>query len=272
MMGTLTGKRAIVTGAASGIGLAIAREFARQGCELELVDVDEPGLHRVCDELGAKVLGVHAVDLSDSDEVDVFARRFVHEGGPIDLLVNNAGTLWYDPFERMPIDEWSRLMRVNLDAPARLIHGLLPAMRRRPGAHIVNIASMLGLAPQRNMAAYCTSKHGLVGLSLTLRTELSPEIGVSVICPGLIRSNILHTAKASGRTTYKRDYPRRLTAPPELVARKVVRAIEKNRRLVVVTKHARLVILTHRWAGWLLDLNQMKRNRRRQSAASGTSS
>lgn len=271
-MGALAGKRAIVTGAASGIGLAIARELAEQGCELELVDVDGEGLRRASDELGPRVLGSHVLDLSDTDEVDVFAKRFVEEGGPVDVLVNNAGTLWFDPFERMPIEEWDRLMRVNLDAPARLIHGLLPAMRRRPGAHIVNIASMLGLAPQRNMAAYCTSKHGLVGLSLTLRTELSPAIGVSVICPGLIRSNILGNAKASGRTTYKRDYPKHLTAPPEVVAKKVVRAIEKNKRIVVVTKHARLVILSHRWLGWLLDMNQLRRNRRRQSAASGTSS
>lgn len=271
-MKSLAGKRAIVTGAASGIGLAIAREFAKQGCELELVDVDEQGLHRVCDELGAKVLGVHAIDLSDSDEVDVFARRFVQEGGPIDLLINNAGTLWYDSFERMPLDEWSRLMRVNLDAPARLIHGLLPAMRRRPGAHIINISSILGLTPKRNMTAYCTSKYGLVGLSLTLRTELSPTIGVSVVCPGLVQTHLYSSAKQEGRSTKRRKQPDYLSAPPELVARHVVRAIERNKRLVVVTKHAKATRLAHGVAAWLLDQKQMKRNRRRQSALSGTSS
>ncbi|MFI4891848.1 MAG: SDR family NAD(P)-dependent oxidoreductase, partial [Phycisphaerales bacterium JB058] len=184
-MKSLAGKRAIVTGAASGIGRAIARELARQGCELELVDVDGEGLRRICDELGPAVLGSHVLDLADSDEVDVLAKRFVEEGGPIDLLINNAGILWFDPFETMPITEWDRLMRINLDAPARLIHGLLPALRRRPGAHIVNISSILGLTPKRNMTAYCTSKYALVGFGLTLRTELSPEIGVSVGCPGL---------------------------------------------------------------------------------------
>ena len=271
-MGIPAGKRAIVTGAASGIGLAIARAFARQGCELELVDVDDDGLRRAGDELGARVLGSHVLDLSDTDEVDVFARRFVEEGGPVDVLVNNAGTLWFDSFERMPMSEWDRLMRVNLDAPARLIHGLLPAMRRRPGAHIVNISSILGLTPKRKMAAYCTSKYGLVGLSLALRAELSPAIGVSVVCPGLVRTDLYASAIQEGRSTGQRKQPGYLSAPPERVADQVVRAIEKNKRMVIVTKHARAVRAAHGLAGWAIDLNQLRRNARRQSAASGTSS
>jgi short-subunit dehydrogenase len=271
-MKSLAGKRAIVTGAASGIGRAIARELARQGCELELVDVDGEGLRRICDELGPAVLGSHVLDLADSDEVDVLAKRFVEEGGPIDLLINNAGILWFDPFETMPITEWDRLMRINLDAPARLIHGLLPAMRRRPGAHIVNISSILGLTPKRNMTAYCTSKYALVGFGLTLRTELSPEIGVSVVCPGLVKSNLYTSAKEQGRTSGRRKQPGYLSVSPDIVAKRVVRAIEKNKRLVVVTHHARATKLAHALAAWLLDRKQMKRNGARQRAAWGTSS
>lgn len=270
-MDSLVGKRALVTGAASGIGLAISRELAGRGCELELVDIDEQGLRRVCEELGSRVLGSHVLDLSDTDEVDVFARRFVEEGGPIDVLVNNAGRLWFDPFEKMPIEEWDRLMRINLGAPARLVHGLLPALRRSKGAHIVNISSMLGLTPKRNMAAYCTSKYGLVGFSLALRAELSPAIGVSVICPGLVRTNLYTSARAEGRSSSNRIYHPSLTASPELVAKHTVRAIEKDKRLVVVTGHAKFVRFAHTYFGWLIDRNQMRRNRRRQSTAPGTS-
>jgi len=270
-MRSLAGKRALVTGAASGIGLAIARELSNQGCELELVDIDEQGLRRVCDELGPSMLGMHVIDLADLDEVDVLAVRFAREGGPIDILVNNAGRLWFDPFEKMPIEEWDRLMRINLDAPARLVHRLLPALRRSKGAHIVNISSMLGLTPKRNMAAYCTSKYALVGFSLALRAELSPAIGVSVICPGLVRTNLYTSARTEGRSSSKRVYHPSLTASPELVARHTVRAIQKDKRLVVVTGHARFVRFAHTYFGWLIDRSQMRRNRRRQSAASGTS-
>ena len=172
----------------------------------------------------------------------------------------------------MPIEEWDRLMRVNLGAPVRLIHGLLPAMRRRPGAHIVNISSILGLAPKRNMTAYCTSKYGLVGMSLTLRTELSPTIGVSVVCPGLVRSNLYSKAKEEGRSSGRRKQPDYLSLPPEVVAKRVIGAIERNKRLVIVSQHARAVRLAHAIGAWAIDISQLRRNRKRQSAAPGTNS
>lgn len=271
-MKELRGKLAVVTGAASGIGLVTAHALAREGCDLCLVDLDADGLEQARAELGDSTVSIaaHACDLSDKSAIDSLCRALLADRAP-DILINNAGTLWYDPFEKMPIDEWSRVMSVNLDAPARLISGLLPGMRQNSGGHIVNISSMLGLVPQRNMTAYCASKHGLVGMSLALRKELSPKIGVSVICPGLVRSNILNTAKAKGRTTTRRDFPKRLAASPDLVAKRVVRAIKGNKRFVIVTGHARLARLAHFYVGWLLDLNQMKRNRRRQSEAPSTS-
>lgn len=270
-----SGRRAVVTGAASGIGRAVAVELARLGCVLELVDIDADGLAGVRDEVGGDrgpgAVGLHVVDLADAGAVDGFARTIVESGGGADILVNNAGTLWFDPFERMPMSEWERLMRVNLESPARLVHGLLPALRVRPGAHVVNVSSVLGLTPKRKMAAYCASKYGLVGLSLALRAELSPAIGVSVVCPGLVRSNLYSSAKAAGRSAGGRRQPGWLSAPPERVARAVVRAIEKNRRLVMVTGHARAVRLAHAWFGGLLDARQVRRNRGRQRAASGSS-
>lgn len=273
-MGHLAGKRAIVTGAASGIGRAIACELARRGCVLELVDIDAVGLESVRKDIeethGSGSVGLHVVDLADNTAVDAFAMGMAETGEAVDILVNNAGTLWFDPFETMPIGEWERLMRVNLHAPARLIHGLLPALRQSRKAHVVIISSLLGITPKRNMAAYCASKYGLVGLGLALRAELSPAIGVSVVCPGLVRSNLYARARAEGRSTSRREYYPRLMASPELVALRTIRAIGRNKRLVIVTGHAKIVRMMHTHAGWLLDALQMRRNRRRQSVAPST--
>ncbi|RNC81816.1 MAG: SDR family NAD(P)-dependent oxidoreductase [Phycisphaera sp.] len=271
-MKELRGKLVVVTGAASGIGLATAHALAREGCDLCLVDLDAEGLERAQTELSGSggSVAIHTCDLGDPSAIDALCSTLLADRAP-DILINNAGTLWYDPYDKMPASEWSRLMSVNLDAPARLISGLLPGMRENAGGHIVNISSMLGLVPQRNLAAYCASKHGLVGMSLVLRQELSPAIGVSVICPGLVQSNILDTAKAEGRSSTHREMPKRLAVSPDLVAKRVVSAIRGNKRFVIVTAHARLVRFAHTYAAWLIDLNQMRRNRRRQSEAPSTS-
>jgi 3-oxoacyl-[acyl-carrier protein] reductase len=272
-MNVIRGKVALVTGAASGIGKAIAQALAAEGCELMLVDRDETGLKRTESEFagsGAKLI-IHTCDLANPDHIDACIQRAQSEWGGVDILVNNAGMLFFDSFDSMPKEQWDLLMRVNLDAPARLIQGLLPAMQRRQEAHIVNIASILGLTPKRKVVAYSASKFGLVGLSLSLRAELSPKIGVSVICPGLIKSNLYSAAKDEGRSTSTRELPTRLVASPELVARHTINAIRKNKRLVVVTRHAKLARLGHAAIPGVLDALQMKRNRKRQSVASLTS-
>jgi len=258
-----------VTGAASGIGRSIAHALAAEGCELLLVDRDEAGLECVKEELQgtAPKIATHTCDLGVAEQVAACIEFANRQWGGVDILINNAGTLYFDSFEAMSTEQWDQLMRVNLDAPAKLIHGLLPTMRQRSEAHIVNISSILGLTPKRKVAAYNASKYGLVGLSLSLRTELSPKIGVSVICPGLIQSNLYSAAKEEGRLTGKRELSKRMVAPPELVARHMLNAIKKNKRLVVVTRHAKIAKLGHTLIPGVLDAMQMKRNRKRQSTA-----
>lgn len=272
-MQEIRGKRALVTGAASGIGRSIAHALAREGCGLTLVDRDEQGLHAVRSELAGMCDSVvtHTCDLASPEQTDACIEHAKSEPGGVDILVNNAGTLYFDTLESMPTEQWDRLMRINLHAPARLIQGLLPSMRQRREAHIVNIASVLGLTPKRKVVAYSASKFGLVGLSLSLRAEISPRIGVSAICPGLIESNLYGSAKEEGRSTSNRKLPERLVASPELVARHTLAAIRKNKRLVVVTRHAKLAHSAHRLVPGLLDSLQMKRNRKRQSEAPSTS-
>lgn len=275
-MKELRGARAIVTGSASGIGLATARALGDVGCSLDLVDIDEEGLEsaREAIERSGTTVRTHTCDLASSEAIAELCAKLNASEAPA-ILVNNAGIAYYDRFERMCVEEWDRVMRVNLDAPARLVMALLPSMRTLPCAHIVNIASILGHIPKRKLTAYCTSKFGLVGFSLALRTELSPAIGVSVVCPGLVKTGIGDNAISDGEAR-RLGVPERLGAPPERVAKAVVGAIRQNRRLVMVTGHARAARAVHAVAPGLLDALQMRRNSKRQrsdqSAPSSTSS
>lgn len=271
-MKDLAGKYAVVTGAASGIGLATAHALADAGCDLCLVDIDREGLEdaKALLETKGRQVSTHACDLADGQAIETVCDEILAGNDP-DILINNAGVLYYDAFEAMTSEQWDRVLGVNLTAPARLIRCLLPSMKQKSESHIVNVSSVLGLTPKRKMAGYCTSKYGLNGLSLALRAELSPRVGVSLVCPGLTKSNLYSSARAQGRSTSGRKQPDYLSASPELVARRIVGAIRHNKRLVVVTHHARAARLAHGCVPGLLDLLQMKRNRKRQSVAPSTS-
>lgn len=271
-MRTIQGKKALVTGAASGLGRAIARRLAREGADLYLVDIDAQGLESVADQV--RTFGVAAqprvCDLASSQQITATTNAVLTEWGGVDILVNNAGVAYYGPTLNMTPRQWDWLLAINLRAPIQLTRELLPAMLDRPEAHLVFMASITGLVAGGRFCAYHVSKFGLVGFGEAIRAEFGRHgLGVSTICPGPVLTN-LYRATPSGHADRPTPQPPAwICTTPQRVAEKTLRAIRHDRRLVLVSPLAHMLYATKRAAPWLLDALQRigRRKKMRRKAA-----
>ena len=194
-MTDLSGKVAVVTGAASGIGYALAERWAREGMKVVLADIEQDALESAADRLGrlAKVIAV-PTDVSLTESVDDLARQ-AEAFGQVSVLCNNAGVagvVGSAGWEK-PIREWEWVLAVNLWGVINGIRAFMPGMVERDEGTIVNTASIAGLLPLPFGTPYAASKHAVVGISLSIRQELEmlgSQVRVSVLCPGWIRTNI----------------------------------------------------------------------------------
>ena len=227
-------KVAIITGGSRGIGLAIARELVARGTRVTICARDEREMRAAQDDLEARGGDVLAVtcDITQQDEIDNVIQRTRERFGPIDVLVNNAGIISVGPASAMTISDYRDAMDVNFEAPLLFILGVLPEMRDRRQGRIVNVASFGGKVPTPHLAPYCASKFALVGLSETLRTELTADnVFVTTVCPGLVRSGSSVHAKFKGRATAEHAwFSAGGNAPivaisPDTLARKIVDAL-----------------------------------------------
>jgi len=255
-MKNLRDKRVLVTGAGSGIGRAIALELAHRGSHPWLLDIDEAKLGSVATE--ARRCGVDVAarrcDLRHEDEIRSVVEEVLSAWRGIDILVNNAGILWYGATEKISDQQWNELLAVNLAAPIALTRLFLPSLLQLREAHVLNVCSLYGLVPKRRLAAYQTAKFGLVGFSQSLRLEYGPGgLGITVLCPGLVQTDLIASAGRGGRLLAPLNLDMRLAAAPERIAVRAVRAIQKNEGLVVCTAHARGLWLLHRCSPRLLD-------------------
>jgi 3-hydroxybutyrate dehydrogenase len=202
----LAGRVAVITGAAGGIGAALARGFSAQGARLVLLDRDPAGLRSVTDSLPGDVLAIQA-DLGDDTAVATAAARLRAHVSQVDVLVNNAGTEYPTPLREDGPEwmvKWDELLRNNVGSMVRLIRALLPLMRR--GASIINQSSIWGLKGVPDFSAYVASKHAVIGLTRSLAWELAAAgLRVNAVCPGWVRTHaamrsLEAMAAASGRT------------------------------------------------------------------------
>lgn len=250
LMKIIRGKKALITGAASGIGRAIAAALAEEGADLYLIDIDESGLALTARDAAAR--GVEVVsavcDLRDPPQISAAVRDLLARWGRLNILINNAGVLFYGPTHRMLDEQWNRVLSVNLAAPIQLARELLPTLLRSQDAHLVNICSIFGLVGSRNIAAYQTSKFGLIGFTEALRTEYGGRsFGVTAICPGFVATPMMERVvggepEVNGRPGKPPTPPPGwIFTSPEKVARKTIAAMRHNRGLVVVTPVARLL-------------------------------
>jgi pyridoxal 4-dehydrogenase len=176
---------AIVTGAAQGIGRAIAEKLSDEGASVAVVDVNEDGAEATAEGLSGDGLGVRA-DVSKPEDVQAMVDATVERFGRVDVLVNNAAIVPFIPWDQVDLDHWRTIMSVNLDGPFLAIKAVEKPMREAGYGRIVNIASNTVVAGTPNMAAYVAAKGGILGMTRAFATELGPHgITVNAVAPGL---------------------------------------------------------------------------------------
>ena len=247
-MTEVAGRTAFITGGANGIGLGIARAFAREGVKLALADIDADALDRARAELSATTEVETAVlDMRDRDAFAGIADAVEAKLGPVSLVINNAGVAGGAPATKLTYELWDWNLGINLQGPISGVQTFLPRMAARGGGgHIVNTASSAGLAASVSGVLYHTAKFAVVGLSEALHGELAPlGIGVTVLCPGPVATGIIARTRQMQPSVVRQmtgeqhaaararsaEMARMLDAgvPPDAVGAMVLDAVRANR-------------------------------------------
>jgi NAD(P)-dependent dehydrogenase (short-subunit alcohol dehydrogenase family) len=258
----LRGKVAVVTGAASGIGRALAAGFASEGMHVAMADIEEDALAAAAKEVGehgANVLAVRT-DVSKGAEVDALAARVYDEFGTCHVVCNNAGVGSGGAMWELTEADWAWVLGVNLWGVIHGIRAFVPRLVEQDEGHVVNTGSIAGLTSAPMMGPYNASKHAVVTISETLQRELGlngSAVRVSVVCPGFVQTRIaesdrnrpqhLRNAVESEVNEVGRELLRQIVAsglPPEEVARQVVDAVKHDRFYVLPHPHMKGLVRT----------------------------
>jgi NAD(P)-dependent dehydrogenase (short-subunit alcohol dehydrogenase family) len=245
-------KTVLITGGSRGLGLVLAREFAREGARLVICARDEEELERGRTDLesrGAEVM-IYRCDVRDRTEVSEMVRAVEERFGGIDVLVNNAGVIQMGPMEVMTHVDFEKAMAAHFWAPLNTMMAVIPGMKARKSGRIVNISSIGGKVSVPHLVPYCASKFALTGLSRGLRAELLKDgIAVTTICPGLMRTGSPRNAGFKGKHRYEyawfsiSDASPLISVSAENAARQIVRACQRGRAELVISVPAKVAVL-----------------------------
>jgi short-subunit dehydrogenase len=246
----LEGRTAVITGAASGIGRALAVSLASRGCHLALADIDEKGMAETADL--ARVDGVrvsrHLVDVANRAAVAEFPNVVTAEHPGVDILINNAGVAVGGTFAQVSEEDFEWLFEINFWGVVRMTRAFLPLLRASGDARVVNLSSVYGLVAPPEQVAYAASKFAVRGFSEALRHELEGSgVSVTVVHPGGVNTSIAEKARVPAGATEEeitrrqKRYRKLLRLPPAIAAETIVRGIERRQPRVIVGSDAKLI-------------------------------
>src|SRR6202165_113009 len=258
-MTAIRGAAAAVTGAASGIGRALALELAARGCDLALADRDEAGLQSVAAEIAkahSQKITVHRVDVGDPRQIEAFAQAAIAAHPGLNIVVNNAGVALLGQFNEIDQAQMDWLMNINFWGVVYATRAVLPHLSRQREAHIVNLSSIFGIVAPPGQTAYAAAKFAVRGFSESLRHELQTAgnpVRLSVVHPGGVATNIAHNSRSGTGIT---DNARRAQSierfdafartTPAAAALRIIQGIEKNAPRILIGKDARFMDLLQR--------------------------
>jgi short-subunit dehydrogenase len=258
-MTAIRGAAAALTGAASGIGRALALELAARGCDLALADRDEAGLAAVAAEIArahSQKVTVHRVDVGEPPQIAEFAQAAVAAHPGLNIVINNAGVALMGQFHEIDQAEMDWLMNINFWGVVHGTRAFLPHLASRYEAHIVNLSSIFGIIAPPGQSAYAAAKFAVRGFSESLRHELQlagSPVRLSVVHPGGIATNIARNSRSGAGVT---DNARRVQSierfealaktTPQAAALRIIAGIEKNQPRILIGNDARFMDLLQR--------------------------
>ncbi len=251
-----------ITGAASGIGRALALELSARGCDLALADRDEAGLQTLAAEIrtrqtstGQKV-SVHRVDVGEPAQIDEFAQDAIAAHPTLNIVINNAGVALLGRFSEIDQAQMDWLMNINFWGVVHGTRAFLPQLSTRPEAHIVNLSSLFGLLAPPGQTAYCAAKFAVRGFSESLRHELqaaNSPVRLSVVHPGGVATNIVRSSRTGSGVTDNARYAESVErfdqvarTTPQAAALRIIQGIEKNQPRILIGNDARLMDILQR--------------------------
>lgn len=242
---------AVVTGAASGIGLALCRQLAHQGAKVAAVDVDEAGLDTLRRELEAqgKICSVHSVDVSSREQMAALPEAVIAEHGAIHLLVNNAGVSVNLSFMEQALADLDWITGINYWGVIYGCKFFLPHLLQADEGHIVNISSSAGFTGMKWQSSYSATKFAVAGLSESLYVELAnTRVGITCVHPGAVATNILEAARMEQGRRHKLLKTFKYATPPEHAARTICKAIKRRRFRQILCVDSRILYFLKRLA------------------------
>lgn len=230
MYENIAGKVVVITGASSGLGEATARLLSKQGAILVLAARRTERITELADELtaaGGKALAL-STDVTDREQVIRLVDSAVQEFGQVDVMLNNAGLMPLAPLEQLKVDEWDRMIDVNLKGVLNGIAAALPHMKERKSGHFINVSSVYGHKLGPDATVYCATKFAVRALSEGLRQEVKPyNIRTTIISPGAVATELLEHISDKKIQTETKDFISKIAVPAETFARMVAFAINE---------------------------------------------
>jgi NAD(P)-dependent dehydrogenase (short-subunit alcohol dehydrogenase family) len=245
-------KRVLITGAGSGLGKALALEFAEMGWKVAIAEINQERSKETADIVnrkGGQSLEI-SCDVTKPEDLENAAERVKEKWGGIDIIVNNAGVSAAGFFEKIPLDKWEWIIDINLKSIIYGCRAFIPMLKEQGEGYIVNTASSMGIASLPEMASYNMTKAGVISLSETLRLELAPHnIGVSVICPAFFKTNLMDqfTSTDERQRILAEAFFSKSTVTAEKIARHVIRSIRKKRFYIITQFDGKLMWYAKRY-------------------------